>query len=102
MDLSAFIEETLVGLKSGIEAANKNADQKSDQFRMMRDDRIDFDVALEVVEKKGREGGAKIGVASIISGGGSINAENQNTHTSRIKFSIKVKWNEFGWTDRKN
>ncbi len=94
MDISAFIKETLIALRSGIQDANKVAG--NNPFGMMHGDKIDFDVAVTVSEKTEEKGGAKIGVAQIVSLGGDIAAENQSARTSRIKFSIKINHNLFG------
>lgn len=94
MDISTFIKETLLGLKNGIQDANREA--KSNYFVMMMYDKIDFDVAVTVSDQTKGKGGAKLGVASIASIGGDISIENQNAKTSRIKFSVKSQYNMFG------
>ena len=94
MDISTFVEETLMGIKNGIERSNKRA--KGTYFEMMHHDKIDFDVALVVSQKQGKKGGAKIGIASVVSAGGDVSTENQDEKSSRIKFSIKIGFNSFG------
>ena len=64
MDITTFVEETLMGIKNGLERSNTRA--KGTYFRMMMNDRIDFDVALVVSNTKGKRGGAKLGVASVV------------------------------------
>ena len=85
-----------MGIKNGIERSNKRA--KGTYFRMMMDDRVDFDVALIVSNKQGKKGGAKLGIASVILGGADISSENHNERISKIKFSVKIGFNEFGGT----
>lgn len=94
MDLSKFIEETLTGMKDGIEAANKKTG--SSNFEMTNRDKVDFDVALSISEKTAGKGQAKVGVISIASAGGEASIENQNIGISRVKFSVKISFNGFG------
>lgn len=94
MDITTFIEETLMGIKNALERSNKRS--KGTYFRMMMDDRVDFDVALTVSNKKGKSGGAELGVASIIAGGAKMSSEKQDEKISKVKFSVKIGFNEFG------
>jgi hypothetical protein len=94
MDLSNFIEETLISLKKGIQNANKETG--SNDFQMMHQDKVDFDVALVISDKKSGEGDIKIGVASLASADGKIKTEKLNSDISRIKFSIKIGFNCWG------
>ena len=96
MNLDTFIQETLIGIKNGVQEANNKSDHS--YFRMMQGDHVDYDVALIVSEKQGVDGQAKLGVPSIASAGVDFSIENQDKRISRIKFSIKVRHNEFGVT----
>lgn len=99
MDITTFVEETLMGIKNGLERSNIRS--KDNYFKMMADDRIDFDISLIVSDKKGTKKSAKLSIASIVSGGAGTSSEGQNEKTSKIRFSIKVGYNGFGSVNHK-
>lgn len=87
MDLSDFISTTLLSIRTGLQKAN---DQEKVKFVMDSvDNKVDFDIAVEVTQEKGSErgGGLKIKVIE-----GNIMGKNntKELNVSRIKLSVKV------------
>ncbi|MBU6323099.1 MAG: hypothetical protein KGI41_00785 [Patescibacteria group bacterium] len=94
MGIATFIEETLMDIRQGLMEANKKSG--SNLFVMMMHDKVDFDLAVVVSERQEGESTGKIGIAAVASIGGANSTENQSEKTTRIKFAVKVAYNNFG------
>jgi hypothetical protein len=108
MDLKDFITTTLTQLMEGVAACQGHARQHSgyvnptpqklsEQGKHLGTTAtglpifaVDFDVAVSATAKSQTEGGGKLQVLSIAALGGGVKSADEDTHTSRIRFSIPV------------
>jgi hypothetical protein len=93
MDLAIFVKETLLGINKGVHEANENTEKKP--FRLNNGNKIEFDIAVQVVNGKNRgvKGGAGVSISNVIKVA-EVDVEGTD-HTSegnfsRIKFSVDV------------
>ena len=115
MDLSEFVQVSLVQIARGIEAANSELKTDTDALINPRNlavnsgsganygyvtettkylrivELVEFDVALNVQEQNEKSGKFGISVGSVGLGVGGKNTES-NTSQSRIRFKIPVAW----------
>lgn len=92
MELRTFISKTLVDIAKGIEEANNQlGEHRSFSMEPFKRESergyITFDVAVSIIEKSGKEGGAGIQVFAAQLGGKANSAVSQEV-VSRLKFSI--------------
>jgi hypothetical protein len=92
MDLSEFVRETLVSIKTGVASANSsvNADKNAPTFKMPGNEvggTIDFDVAVVAGEEStsGKHGGIKV---AWLGAGGEKSSAIAKESTSRVKFIV--------------
>jgi len=104
MDLKEFITETIVQIQEGVQDAIKRRSSTDDAagainpvffkrdhnpYNSTLRQMVEFDVALTVSDKSGREGKAGLKVWSLDLGGGASKSAERST-VSRIKFSIPI------------
>lgn len=93
MDLQNFIKQTLVSIKTGVAAANKDLGAEKGKpvyaIYSRNDGEIVFDVAVTVSAetKKNKQGSLRVAVVGI--GADKKDTDAEQT-VSRIKFSVKV------------
>lgn len=98
MDLKAFVSETIVQIISGVEDAIRKAAEVSDTGKVNpeyegsphgKTQDVEFDVAVTVTERSGREGGAGLKVA-VFQAGAKGERATENVAVSRVRFTVPV------------
>jgi hypothetical protein len=96
MDLEHFVAETLrqiaAGVKRGQESAKEHGAQVNPNYgsvALANLPRIEFDVAVTVVEASGQKGGGGL-VVGPFALGGQASSDASNTSISRIKFAVPM------------
>jgi len=98
MDLKAFVSETLVQIIAGVDDAigrvrdvsatgKVNPQWESSHHGKVQD--VEFDVAVTVTEKSGREGGAGLKVA-MFQAGAKGESTTENVAINRVRFTVPV------------
>ncbi len=108
MELQEFIKNTLVGIKNGVNDANKEfAKQEGKELgkdfsalfvleglNRGKEGYVSFDVAVTVNSENIKSGGGGINVAAL-NLGGKVDSSLSQEHISRIKFNI-LPWEHIG------
>jgi hypothetical protein len=111
MELKDFVAETLVQIQEGVQEAIERRSQNSKaegaispkHFDMKSYDpvnpnadwdkyvqKVDFDLAVSVSDKKGAEGKGSIKIFSIADAGGSKSKSSETSTVCRVKFTIPI------------
>jgi hypothetical protein len=110
MELKEFIKETLSQIAAGIEAAQTEVrdcggfvnpahrattkDSDKSHFGALESGQniflVDFDVAVTIVEGRGKEAKAKLSVASVLSVGGGGESNKSTSATNKISFKVPM------------
>jgi hypothetical protein len=109
MELQTFVEQTLLAIANGVEAARKKVPSVAPLLEQPGEDdgvtgvmftrdrgtlqpvfMVEFDVAVSADKKAGSEIGGGIRVLEFLSGGAKRSSETQNSTVSRIKFKVPL------------
>ena len=99
MDLKEFTKQTLVQIVEGAKEANSIIKDLDAQVHTYNDNgygksypitTVDFDVAITATETEGKNGGARLKVASLISLDAGAESKVANQVVSRVKYTLPL------------